>query len=344
MQQLELWSTACPDVAAPTTKVGRVELAPADSSNSAKLAKVPRDVLDIRVLEYLQASRGERTLRAYSNDWRVFERWCREHRERALPTSTITLVRYLTHLAESGKKASTIRRARIAIGILHGQLGLARPDRDARVRLLERGIGRTHGTHEDGATPLLVRDLERMMCALRSTVRDDRDRALLLLGFAGAFRSSELVAMNRADIEFAEDGVHVHIRRGKESHLGKGERTTILPGRNPLLCPVAALRHWLTRNRDSEPLFPTVRGSRVLQRRLAPRAVTRAVERAAALAKLPNAYSSHSLRSGLATSAYLDGRNARDIQAHGRWKDLRSLSRYIDASTGASRRATAGLL
>ncbi len=243
-----------------------------------------------------------------------------------------------------GLKPSTNRRARIAIGVLHGQLGYPRPDCDIRIRMLERGISRVHGSREESSRPLSRDDIERMVRGLGGSLRDDRDRALLHLGFAGALRSSELVGLNTADLEFAEDGVRVHIRRSKGDQLGRGSHITVPRGHNPMLCPVAALTRWLARCSDLSSVFPIVRGSRATPKRLGPRAVTRAVERAATLAKLPNAYSSHSLRSGLATSAYLDGRDIRDIQAHGRWKDVRSLSRYIDASIGASRRATDGLL
>jgi integrase len=115
-------------------------------------------------------------------------------------------VRYLVHLAQGGRKTSTIRRARIAIGVTHGQLGLPDPDRDHRVRTLERGIGRLHGVREEDGTPLRVPELEHMISVLRHSARDDRDRALLLLDFAGAFRSSELVAFDVSDLELGASG------------------------------------------------------------------------------------------------------------------------------------------
>lgn len=342
MQQLELWR--------PTAAV---DTPPADEGNACVALAVPppaasmdEDVShDSLVASYMTAALSERTRLAYANDWRHFERWCAERRERALPASTLTLGRYLAQLAAAGRKSSTIRRARIAIGVVHGQRGLPRPDRDPRIRTLERGIGKVHGTREEGATPLLVPDLERMVGSLGRAVRDDRDRALLLLGFAGAFRSSELVALDVTDIAAIPGGLRVHVRRSKDDQLGEGADPEIPHGTNPLLCPVRSLGCWLAQIASSGPLFPAVHGTRVTQLRLKPRAVTRAIARASSIAGLAAEYSSHSLRSGLATSARLAGRDPRDIQAHGRWQDLRSLARYDGrAAAAAARRAVDGLL
>jgi integrase len=184
-----------------------------------------------------------------------------------------------------------------------------------------------------------------MMHALGSTLRDERDRSLLLLGFAGAFRSSELVSLNTSDITVTSAGMRVGVRGSKDVPLSKRVTTEVLRARNELLCAVTALESWLTRLPDANgALFRTVCGSRVTGERLAPRAVSRAVQRAAARAQLTTEYSSHSLRSGLATSAHAQGRSARDIQIHGRWKDSRSLDRYLSASPAPARNDLAGVL
>lgn len=346
MQQLELWTGSHhEETAALTTDVAGGELASASPQSLVEQPSVACLSPDPLFTAYMEAARSDRTRAAYANDWRLFERWCAERREQALPASTVTLGHYLVHLAQQGRKASTIRRARIAIGVVHSQCGLHRPDQDPRVRTLERGIGRVHGRREEGATPLLVPELERMVSALGHSVRDDRDRAMLLLGFAGAFRSSELVGLDFADVELGREGLRVRLRHSKSDPLGEGATAEIPPGQNPLLCPVASLSQWLAQLSGGGPIFPAVHGSRVVPRRLKPRAVTRVVERAAHRAGLPDEYSSHSLRSGLATSARLAGRDPRDIQAHGRWQDLRSLGRYDSrASAAAARRAIAGLL
>lgn len=343
MQQLELWSPA-----RVTTDTPRRN----EDAASVTLALRPHVAApgkslswDPLVATYMEAALSERTRFAYANDWRSFERWCADNHEQALPASPHTLGRYLARLASVGRKASTIRRARIAIGVVHGQRGLPRPDRDPRIRTLERGIGKVHGTHEEGAPPILVPELERMLHALGQSARDDRDRALLLIGFVGAFRSSELVALDVADMEWVPEGLRVHLRRSKDDPMGEGAEPEIPRSANPQLCPVRALSRWMEQLSGAGPLFPAVLGTCVTQRRLKPRAITRAVARASKLAGLVTEYSSHSLRSGLATSARLAGRELRDIQAHGRWHDIRSLDRYDGrASAAAARRAIAGLL
>jgi site-specific recombinase XerD len=344
--QLELWHA--PEMNTQLARdAGAGPASPASSLSRRDTESIERageSPLDALALEYLKAARAERTRTAYANDWRLFERWCAEHHEQTLPASTPTLVRYLTHLAQSGRKASTIRRARIAIGMLHGQRGLPRPDLDDRVRTLERGIGRVHGTREVGAAPLRVPELERIVGTLGAGARDDRDRALMLLGFAGAFRSSELVAFDVADLEPTADGMRVLVRRSKEDPTGRGTITEVLRARNEEMCPVGALTRWLARLSEPGPLFRRMHGDIVSGERLRPRAVSRIVQRTAARAGLATEYSSHSLRAGLATSAHARGSSARDIQVHGRWKDLRSLYRYVHVSGEATRRVVGELL
>jgi integrase len=150
-----------------------------------------------------------------------------------------------------------------------------------------------------------------------------------LLGFAGAFRSCELVALNANDLTLTRTGMRVLISLRNDAPA----YTEIQRAPSMLLCPVNAIEHWLNHLPNTHgALFRAVYGPRVTEERLAPRAVSRAVQRAAARAQLDAEYSSHSLRSGLATSARAQGKSARYIQLHGRWKDSRSLGRYIDNS------------
>lgn len=274
--------------------------------------------------------RADRTLIAYQTDWRLFERWCHEHGVLPLPATSETLARYLTHLADTGRKASTIRRARISIGVMHREHGLNRPDSDVQVRVLEQRLG---SASEQGAPPLLLPDLERMMHALGYTRRDERDRALLLLGFAGALRSCELVALDPQHLLRTSYGMRIQVPRHAEEAAVHAAHVEIRRSRNALLCAVTAVERWLNRLPSVEgAVFRTVCGERVTGERLAPRAVSRAVQRAAARAQLSTEYSSSSLRSGLVASARAQGRSVRDIQVHGRWKDSRSLDRYIGMS------------
>jgi hypothetical protein len=188
--------------------------------------------LDERVHAYTEAAHADNTRRAYRGDWERFERWCVEQGEVAMPASSATLARYLAFLADHGKKASTIRRARVVVGLAHGWTGLERPDKDVAIRTVERGIARVHRGREEGADALLAEDLLKLMTAFGGGPRDDRDRALILLGFAGAFRASELVGLNVEHITFNDAGLRIFVARSKEDQLGLGAFVDVPRGTN----------------------------------------------------------------------------------------------------------------
>ncbi|MDB4987742.1 MAG: integrase family protein, partial [Myxococcaceae bacterium] len=268
--------------------------------------------------------------------------WCAATERTALPATYETLRLYLTHLAQLGRKVSTIRHARKSIGLAHAHAGVPRSDQDARIRVLERGIGRELGVREEGVAPLLEHELARVIASLKNSPRDDRDRALILLGFAGAFRASDLASLDMDSLRFSPAGVRVFLRRSKEDQLGRGAHTDVPCGDNLDTCPVDALRAWIGRvGRPNGPLFRVVYGAQIEHQRISTRAVARAVQRATTHAGLEGHYAAHSLRSGLAASAYAHGSTEREIQAHGRWKDRRSLDRYIDVERIAGRRNVA---
>jgi len=246
-----------------------------------------------------------------------------------MPASSSTLARYLAFLADSGKKASTIRRARVAVGLAHGWAGEERPDKDVTIRTVERGIARTHGSREEGADALLAADLPKLMKAFRGGPHDDRDRAVILLGFAGAFRASELVGLNVEQLKFSAEGLRVLVERSKEDQTGKGAFVDIPRGDNPATCAVRAVSAWIGRmGRPAGPLFRVIRGAVIEHQRMHVGAVTRALQRACARVGLEGDYSAHSLRSGLATSACITGHSISSIQRHGRWLHRRSVERY----------------
>ena len=314
--------------------------APLQRSQPAPLAATRTgDPLDARAEFFVEQALAPRTRAAYRGDIAAFTRWCHAYGVEPLPASSATLARYLTWLAESGRKVSTVRRARIAIGIAHADAGVARPDQDRKIRMLERGMGRVYGTREINATPLALESLERIITTLGCTARDDRDRALLLLGFAGAFRCSELIALRSQDVAWHADGITVLVGQSKEDPLAAGHEVEIGRAQNPQLCVVEALKRWVTRVGQGEgPLLRRVLGERVSHQPLCARAVSRAVQQHTARLGMPGDYSSHSLRAGFATSAYARGVGLLDIQRHGRWQELRSLARYIDFDAVPGRR------
>jgi site-specific recombinase XerD len=325
--QLALFDASPTRSEAPRSATARAQQGAAHGRAGGELVRAG---LDERVHAYTEAAHAENTRRAYRSDWAGFEAWCAEHGEVAMPANSSTLARYLAFLADSGKKASTIRRARVAVGLAHGWAGEVRPDKDVTIRTVERGIARTHGAREEGAEALMASDLPKLVKAFRGGPRDDRDRAVILLGFAGAFRASELVGLNIEQLEFNASGLRIFVARSKEDQTGKGAFVDVPRGESEVTCSVRAVSAWLGRvGRNAGPLFRVVRGTVIEHERMHVGAVGRAVQRTCTKAGLEGDYSAHSLRVGLATSAHMAGASVTAIQRHGRWLDRRSVERYF---------------
>ncbi len=222
--QLSLWQASEPDQSG-VRALPKAPSGPPTPLQSVRTFSV--EELASEAETYVQKAHTDRTRLAYPRDWQSFECWCGDAQLTALPASSHTLELYLTYLAKLGRKASTIRRARIAIGLRHGHSGLERPDKHARIRTLERGIGCVHGAREEGAVPLLEHELARAVAVLKHSPREERDRAMLLVGFAGAFRASELAGLNIDDVTFMPEGLAIQLRRSKEDQLARGTRTEI---------------------------------------------------------------------------------------------------------------------
>lgn len=281
--------------------------------------------------EYVRQARAANTVRAYRSDWQDFCAWCERHNLAAQPAAEETVALYLTDLAERGKKTSTLQRRLSSIAQAHKAAGFLSPTR-GRAAMVWAGIRRAKGTAQEAKAPVLVGDIRRMVAALDDSVVGKRDRALLLVGFAGALRRSELVGLDVADLDFTEDGLVVTLRRSKTDQEGQGQRIGIPYGSTPATCPVRSLKAWLAAAAIANgPVFrPTNRAGAVLAARLTDRAVARVVQRTAERAGLdPTKYSGHSLRAGLATSAAQAGAPERVIMAQTRHKSLPMVRRYI---------------
>ena len=283
---------------------------------------------------YVAAATSDNTRRGYQSDWRTFVAWCERCDVEALPAAPETVALYLGARAElEGAASATIRRALAAITKAHRVAGHPSP-RDAEVvRGVLRGIGRTHGTAQTGVDPVCVDELRAMVSALGvDTLAGLRDRALLVLGFAGAFRRGEIVALEVADLTFCEDGLTVAIRRSKVDQEGEGAAVGLPYGSNPDTCPVRTVRRWLAAaGLESGALFRSVdRHGNVRAGAMAGRSVALIIKRAAEGAGLdPAGYSGHSLRAGLATSAARAGKSERTIMRQGRWRSVTTARRYI---------------
>jgi integrase len=268
------------------------------------LAEIATDARD-----YVAASRAENTTRVYRTGWAQFTAWCDEHRVVALPAGAETVALYVADLAKDAKPA-TIDLRLAAISAAHRAAGYDSPTKEEAVRLVRRGVRRTLGTAQRQVHPVTVPDLRTMLEGLGSDSAGCRDRALLLLGFAGALRRSELVDLDVADITEGTDGLTVRLRHSKTDQEGAGRTNGIPYGSNPVTCPVRAWRAWLELSGITEghAFRPVDRHGRIGPTRLSAPAVALVLKRHAVRAGLdPREVAAHSLRAGLATSAAAAG-------------------------------------
>lgn len=330
----------------PRTKSPPFPLAP-----SAGIASHPAEsVLDeadlARVLDYFERRHAPATIRAYRADVTAFAQWCQSRGLPALPACAHTVAAFITAEAEAGRKVSTIRRRVTAIRLAHRYAACeAAIDFDLVQGVLS-GIANTHGTAPDQKAPALAEQLRAMLDTVDLASRQGlRDRALLTLGFAGAFRRSELVALRVEDLDESAAGMHVFVRRSKTDQAGAGAKVPVLRGEH--YCPVHAVREWLSAASITQGfIFRRLhRGGGVSDKPLTGQSVAKIVKRYAAAAGLDSAqFAAHSLRSGFLTSAAMSGSTLIKMMEVSRHKDPRTVMVYIRRKSDWEDHAGEGLL
>ena len=286
-----------------------------------------------RAQSYAQASKAANTQRAYRADWADFQAFCAEHRLDRLPAAAETLALYIAALADSGHiKASTIARRLSAISQAHQLAGFASPAQEPLVRSVMAGVRRVHGSACDPKAPLSPELLRLLLAHAGPDLRGKRDRALLLIGFAGAFRRSELAALRMEDIRFVPEGLVVTIPKSKTDPACEGQLIGIPYGGAEPTCPIRALREWLEGAGIKDgPIFRAVdRWTGVSDRAIEDHRIAVIIKALAAKAGLDqSSFSGHSLRSGLATTAAHAGASERSIMDQTRHRSLTQVRRYI---------------
>lgn len=242
--------------------------------------------------------------------------FCERYGFNPLPATPDTVSRYVAHLATEGKAVSTIRRHLSSISTAHKTADLPTPTTTALVKKTLDGIATTHGTAPNAKKAATCNDLVAMLEHVPNTLIGIRDRALLLIGFAGALRRSELVGLNVEDIEVTDEGMILTIRRSKTDQEGQGQRIAIDYGINPATCPVRAYQAWIEASGiDSGAVFRHIDKGGHIRERLSGYAVAFIVKKYAKEAGLdPDQYAGHSLRSGFATTAARNGVNVQEHQ------------------------------
>ena len=274
---------------------------------------------------YLHHAVPENTRRAYAGDLRHFREW-----GGSIPASDVMVAEYLAAHAET-LSVATLERRLATLSKTHGALGIESPTRSHLVKTTLRGIRRCHGAPPRQAAPLLQDDIATMLGAMGQRLKDRRDRALILVGFFGAFRRSELCAVNCKDITHYPEGVQIRLRQSKTDQERRGRVVAIGAGEAGY-CPVRALSEWLSAaGIDHGPVFRAVsRAGSVSDRALSPEAVNLIIKaRVKAIGLDPSRFSGHSLRAGFATAAAHAGVPSWRIRAQTGHKSDAMLERYI---------------
>ncbi|WAH39519.1 site-specific integrase [Alicyclobacillus dauci] len=282
-------------------------------------------------LDYISESKSTNTRLAYHKDWMSFITYCQQHNLTSLPATPQTIGEYIADLANNGRKISTIKRHIASISQAHQTAGLETPTRTAYVRDLIKGIANTNGSASHSKKAAVINDIRLMVDTLDDRLIGIRDRALLLIGFAGAFRRSELVALNVEDIEITRDGLAITIRRSKTDQEGQGRKVGIPYGSHTETCPVRAYVAWLSGSGIVEgAVFRSIDRHGNMKDRMSDKAVAIVVKRAAESAELDaTQYAGHSLRSGFATTAAENDVSERAIMRQTGHKSVQMVRRYI---------------
>ncbi len=283
---------------------------------------------------YQDAADAPATLRAYASDLANYKAWCERHGFTPMPASPEIVGAYLAAAGE-GYALPTLRRRVAAIARGCGLAGQPLDTKHPAIRETLRGIARRHGAPARRAAALTTREIRRLGQACGSDLAGARDRAMILIGFAGALRRSELVGLDVEHVTWTRSGMKLLIERSKTDSEGRGAEIVLMRGQSPDTCPVTALREWLAAAEIvAGALFRKVnRGGGVEAGRLVPDAVRQILRKRAALAgvkgTLAEPVSPHGLRAGFVTTAYRNGVPDEEIMGHTRHRSLTTMRSYV---------------
>ena len=275
--------------------------------------------LEIETLNNLKNSKADNTLKAYQSDFKDFTAFCVKNGFSSMPTQPKILALYITHLSKS-YKFSTLKRRIASISVIHKLKGHYLDVKHPIIMENLHGIKRTLGSRQKAKKPLLINDLKLIIKVIDK--ENIRDKALILIGFAGGFRRSELVNIDYEDIEFVPEGIKILIKRSKTDQSGEGAIKAIPYFDNQEFCPVLALKKYIDekfKNKNNAKIFE-----------ISDKSVALIIKKYAEKAGLDSSrYAGHSLRSGFATTAAEFGAEERNIMAMTGHKTTQMVRRYI---------------
>ena len=278
--------------------------------------------LELETLKNLKNSKAHNTLRAYQADFKDFTKFCLKNSFNSMPSDPKIIALYLTHLS-SFSKFSTLKRRLASIKVIHRLKGHYIDTKHPIIAENLMGIKRKMGVKQTSKKPILINDLKLIINVInkdKNEYKKLQNKALILIGFAGGFRRSELVSIEYEDIEFVNEGVKILVQRSKTDQTGLGMTKAIPYFQNKIYCPVTSLRDWISHSKISDgKIF-----------KISDKTVALTIQKYALLAGLDKTtYAGHSLRSGFATSTAETGADERSIMAMTGHKTTQMVRRYI---------------
>ena len=286
-------------------------------------------------LNNLKLSKANNTLRAYKSDFKDFGAFCSKHGLNSLPSEPKIVSLYLTHLSKN-LKVSTLRRRLVSISMVHKLKGHYLDIKHPIIIENLMGIKRSNGSIQVGKKPILINHLRSIINVINEQkikdIKKFRDKAIILVGFGGGFRRTELVSIDYEELEFVTEGLKINIKRSKTDQFGEGMVKGLPYFNNETYCPVINLKKWLEISKiKSGPIFRRFsKGSSLNKKRLTDQSVVLLIKYYLNLAGIENKnFSGHSLRSGFATVAADSGADERSIMAMTGHKTTQMVRRYI---------------
>jgi len=278
--------------------------------------------LELETLKNLRSSKASNTLRAYKSDYKDFASFCLKNGFKPMPSEPKIISLYLTYLSKSCK-FSTLKRRLASISVIHRLSGHYIDTKHPMITENLMGIKRVKGSHQKAKKPILINELKLIVNAIDKDKNEKnrfKNRALILVGFAGGFRRSELVAIVNEDVDFVPEGVKIFVKRSKTDQSGEGMTKGIPYFLNANYCPVISLKNWIEKSE--------IKYGKIFD--MSDKSVALTIKKYTALVGLDsNKYSGHSLRSGFATSAAELGAEERSIMAMTGHKTTQMVRRYI---------------
>jgi site-specific recombinase XerD len=292
-------------------------------------------ILHEATLENLKNSKANNTLRAYKSDFKDFETFCYKHGLSSLPTEPKIVSLYLTHLSKNSK-ISTLRRRLVSISMVHKLKGHYLDTKHPIIVENLMGIRRVKGSVQKGKKPILINHLKLIINSINEQkikeIKKLRDKSIILIGFGGGFRRTELISIDYEDLEFVPEGLKITLRKSKTDQFGEGLIKGLPYFNDEKYCPVINLRKWLEiSNIKTGPIFRRFsKGSVLTNNRLTDQSVVLLIKQYLRLAGIESKnFSGHSLRSGFATVAAASGADERSIMAMTGHKTTQMVRRYI---------------